>query len=244
MKPEIIENLKRNLKTAIKKIIFSDDKFISIEAGDFSKKIVKMYSDSVTDAMEYLKIDAQEFWRRQEAWPKMEETLWKISKSPENFYRSWNNEAAEFNICANVSDQLVQKARYNTIAHFFRKPGNYVDYGCGTATLTLNLVITEKLDGKITLLDVPNETSDFVRFKIKKHSLAEKVSIDSVFNEQKTNFADGVICIDVLEHIENSSDIFINKISPMIKKGGYLFMRAPWGGQLTHLDAATDNFYS
>lgn len=31
--------------------------------------------------------------------------------------------------------------------------------------------------------------------------------------------ADGIICIDVLEHSENSSEIFIKEIHPLLKEG-------------------------
>ena len=38
-------------------------------------------------------------------------------------------------------------------------------------------------------------------------------------------------------------EIFINKIHPLLKIGGLIYLRAPWRGQLTHIDEAADNFY-
>ena len=62
-------------------------------------------------------------------------------------------------------------------------------------------------------------------------------------NFNKRNIADLVICLDVLEHIEESSDVFINSLSPLLKAGGYLILKAPWRGQMTHIDKAADDFY-
>ena len=38
-------------------------------------------------------------------------------------------------------------------------------------------------------------------------------------------------------------DFIVEKISPMLKIGGLLLLRAPWRGQLTHLDTAPDDLY-
>jgi len=65
----------------------------------------------------------------------------------------------------------------------------------------------------------------------------------NVSNYFEPHNADGIICIDVLEHLENSSEIFINKIHPLLKIGGLIYLRAPWRGQLTHIDQAADDFY-
>jgi len=69
------------------------------------------------------------------------------------------------------------------------------------------------------------------------------VQFQNLLDFFKPDSADGIICIDVLEHLENSSEVFINKIHPLLKVDGLIYLRAPWRGQLTHIDQAADNFY-
>jgi hypothetical protein len=35
----------------------------------------------------------------------------------------------------------------------------------------------------------------------------------------------------------------MNKIHPLIKQGGMLYLKAPWRGQLTHIESAAIDFY-
>ena len=90
----------------------------------------------------------------------------------------------------------------------------------------------------------PTNLQKFVKYRIDKYHYNGLVKCNDAFNFNEKNFCDGLLRIDVLEHIENSSEVFIERISPMLKKGGLLIMKAPWRGQLTHIDEAADDFYN
>ncbi|MDR2001929.1 MAG: hypothetical protein LBQ74_02765 [Prevotella sp.] len=100
------------------------------------------------------------------------------------------------------------------------------------------------IKGRLILLDVRNDTNDFIHWRIKKYGLEDAVEFHDADAFNAMGICDGLFCIDVLEHLSNSSEIFIKRIDPLIKCGGFAILRAPWGGQLTHIDAARDNFYT
>jgi len=203
----------------------------------------KIISLTIFDALEFYNINLEEFWINVNKWQNEEKKLWNISKSPIHFYQKWNNNYAIMNSCANIANQLLYIDLYRIVNYYFSKKGIYVDYGCGTATLSLGLTINQKINGNLKLLDVPNDIKKFIEYRINKYYLNTKVDFEDVFSFNEKHFCDGLLCIDVLEHIENSSEVFIEKISPIIKIGGLLIFRAPWRGQLTHLDNAADDFY-
>jgi len=147
------------------------------------------------------------------------------------------------NVCANTINQLAWTKYQTIVPYYFSNNGIYADFGCGTATLSLGLKINDRIKGDLILLDIPNDVQDYVKYRINKYNLNGHVKYQDAINFKENFSFDGILCIDVLEHIENSSEVFIEKIVPMIKKGGFLILRAPWRGQLTHPDSAADNFY-
>jgi len=84
---------------------------------------------------------------------------------------------------------------------------------------------------------------DFVRFRLEKRFLKSQLEIHAAHRFQGPRQYAMIYCVDVLEHLLNPSDIFLNKIDPLLIRGGLLYIKAPWRGQLTHLDEAPENFY-
>jgi len=202
----------------------------------------KIATSAICDVLEYYKIDLETFRKCSDIWPKYESELWNCSNDPVEFYKKWNNKYSLSNTCANITNQLsIDHQRI--VSYYFSKKGVYVDFGCGTATLSIGLKVNNRINGELILLDIPNDIQNFVKYRINKHNLNNMVKWEDILNFKEKNITDGLICIDVLEHIENSTEVFIDTIAPMIKKGGLLIMRAPWRGQLTHIDSAADNFY-
>lgn len=210
--------------------------------GDTNIIVLRSYSYAIQDAMKYMNIGLDDFYCYADKWNKHEMMLFEENDLAA-FYQSWNQEFAHYNICANIINQHREIVNFDTILKTFPKQGTYVDYGCGTAALSLGLFLGKTLSGNLLLLDVNNDVRRFVDYRIKKHELADSVKFHDVFAFQDHEICDGLICIDVLEHLENATEIFVKKIHPLVKMGGVIYLRAPWRGQLTHIDEAADDFY-
>ena len=172
----------------------------------------------------------------------LEKKLFQQASSLREFYESWSDEVALKNVCANVVNQMIWYENYNVCAAYASEANYVIDYGCGTGTLSLALKLDEIIKNKLVLLDVPNDVFKFREFRIAKNCL-KNVYQDNIFTYNSPELADLIICLDVLEHIEESSLVFIDKICPMIKVGGHIILRAPGRGQLTHIDEAAHLFF-
>jgi hypothetical protein len=209
--------------------------------------IFKSFITAIEDAKEYLAISTEEFFEYSSAWAYKEKDLFCKNINTNAFYKSWNGEYAKLNICANILNQHIDSNNYAILYNYISKHtderGLVIDYGCGTATLSIYFAIEKLIKSKILLLDVDNGIRDFVYFRIKKHRLGNITNIEDIDKFNERTACDALYCIDVLEHLPNSSEIFTEKIHPVIKIGGLLYLKAPWRGQVTHLDSAADNFY-
>lgn len=211
--------------------------------------INRNFEIALEDAKEYLGITTDDFYLYANEWYKKEEYLFVNKNSVQDFYISWENDYAKYNICANVLNAFQDEVNFSTLYKYFYNNNEIkviTDYGCGTGSLSIAFCMSPSVQEKerIILLDVQNDVSNFVKYRIAKHNLSNKVVYKDVLTYVPEGKVDGLYCIDVLEHLENASEIFIDKISPMIKYNGLLYLKAPWRGQLTHIDEAPDNFYS
>ena len=197
---------------------------------------------AIDDAMKFYGLTKKEYFQKAKNWKLTEKKLFDNASSLKEFYASWNDEASIENTCANIMNQMILFENYSVCAEYALKSDVVIDYGCGTGSLSLGLALDGKIKGKLVLLDVQNDIDDFRKFRVDENNLSN-VSTADIFNFNKRNIADLVICLDVLEHIEESSDVFINSLSPLLKAGGYLILKAPWRGQMTHIDKAADDFY-
>jgi len=134
---------------------------------DFRKMILKSYSYALKDAKEYMDINIKQFYEYAAEWPTIEKKLFQ-KNNLSNFYQSWNNKASYCNICCNIINQHIEIMNFQVIASYFIKEGLYIDYGCGTGSLSMGLFLENKLKGKLILLDIPNDVSKFVKYRIKK----------------------------------------------------------------------------
>jgi 2-polyprenyl-3-methyl-5-hydroxy-6-metoxy-1,4-benzoquinol methylase len=204
--------------------------------------VLKSYSYALRDAKEFMNITSGEFYDYSEKWQNIENELFRKSRG-EEFYRSWSGIQAHCNICSNIINQHLQISDFQVISSFFKKRGHYIDFGCGTASLSLGLFLEGKLRGSLSLIDVPNDINKFTRYRIEKYNLQNSVDASDILHYSNPEGADGMLCIDVLEHLENASSMFIDKVHPLLKVGGLMYLRSPWRGQLTHIDEAADDFY-
>jgi 2-polyprenyl-3-methyl-5-hydroxy-6-metoxy-1,4-benzoquinol methylase len=197
---------------------------------------------AIEDAMKFYSITKDEFFENISNWSSTEKEFFEKSSNLKEFYESWNDAAAIENICANIFNQMIWFENYNVCAAYAPKSDFIIDYGCGTGSLSFGLALDKKIKNKLVLLDVPNDISKFREYRINKHHLVN-VEQENIFNYRVEAKADLIICLDVLEHLENSSSVFENEMSPMLKVGGLMILKAPWRGQMTHIDEAADDFY-
>ncbi len=106
-----------------------------------------------------------------------------------------------------------------------RAEGTTLDYGCGTATLSLLGHIEGKL---IHAYDIPSVTFQFAKFRLRRHGLEHLICV-----APKPEAYDTVICVDVLEHIQNPERM-LKDLKGLLKPGGLLIANAAGFPELEH----------
>jgi SAM-dependent methyltransferase len=209
--------------------------------------IAKSLYLSIEDAKEYLDINTDQFFQYANMWADIESKLFGEKDSIASFYANWRNNISKFVICANILNQHLDVVSFKALNTYFTAgkigKGTLIDYGCGTGTLSFAFAIENVTASHFLLIDVDNDIKNFVQFRIQKHNLSNNVVFEDVNSFNRFNYASGLYCIDVLEHLENPSNILLNKIHPCLKLGGLLYLKAPWGGHITHLEEALNDFY-
>jgi SAM-dependent methyltransferase len=150
-------------------------------------------------------------------------------QNPEHFYPTCPNLASIF---ANIRDQCTRKYVYHAVSRFLKPGSFYLDFGCGAATISLHFA--NRINCAF-LVDVDNYVAEYVRWRLRRSNLKQyQFLTPDEFNsvpEEKVEFC---LCIDVLEHLKNPSQV-MSQISQKLKTGGILVLQAPWGGRPDHL---------
>jgi 2-polyprenyl-3-methyl-5-hydroxy-6-metoxy-1,4-benzoquinol methylase len=192
------------------------------------------YEEALNDACGYIKCKKEDFFRMAEKWSIVYPKLWRET-TPREFYKSWHGEFGYLNICANIKDQFSRERVFKAICLYIKPGMKVLDFGAGTGVLSLCFKDIAK---EIHFLDVENEAARFLKNRISKLSNLFWHNIDQI-DSFANAFFDFVICVDVLEHLEEPSEVFIRHIHPKIRKNGILLLTAPWGGgDITHLQRA------
>jgi 2-polyprenyl-3-methyl-5-hydroxy-6-metoxy-1,4-benzoquinol methylase len=148
----------------------------------------------------------------------------------DTFYRGWQGDAGYINLVANVRDQLRRVELLRAYERWLpSRITRAVDVGCGTATLTL--LLADSVDD-LVLVDVDNVARRYVHYKTGQLALggkARQLEPDQLTQVEAAS-ADVVLCIDVLEHLPSPSLLFREELDRVLRRGGLLFLQAPWGG--------------
>lgn len=213
-----------------------------LEYKIFSKKSFKIKYDAlkyrkerdlaIKDLCVFLNISKEEVEENAKKWKKNVNELFK-RYDPEKFYKVWVGETGVWNICANVLDQFKREELFQILNHFLstHEIQSIADYGCGTGVLSFSF---RDLVGEIVFIDVDNLAKDFLNFRLGKYPGVGRWEEVHEFNKKVKNMHfDLVVCVDVLEHLENSAEVFIKCIDPLLERNDYLLLNAPWGVMLS-----------
>lgn len=125
-------------------------------------------------------------------------------------------------------------SRLLNVRNMNKNPVSILDVGGRKSPYTINI------DADITLLDIPQEndiqkqlnlgfTAELFDFIKNKRSNIKDVIIQDMTKSTLPNESyDAVVCIEVIEHVEDD-DIFIKNIAKVIKKGGWAYFTTPNG---------------
>ena len=118
------------------------------------------------------------------------------------------------------------------------------DYACGCGAFALMLNNLFKFRN-VVLSDLDHYASEFVRYYIQQspHKNIQWESILQSDNTDVENAYDMILCLDVLEHLENSYHHFL-KLHRKLKSGGILVLKIAFeSNDPTHLPQACEDFF-
>lgn len=165
------------------------------------------------------------------------------SAHPDVFYTSWNGNAGLLNIAANIYDQFSRFELFIIFEKYLNPKKSFLDIGCGTAAIYWHKACEFS---SAALVDVNNLAKEYVQFKISKQDIINiKILLPENLDEMSSASIEQIACIDVIEHLVDSSQIFIQQIDRILKPGGLLFLQAPFGGGVPeHIPEAYENWVS
>lgn len=195
----------------------------------------------IQNALDFMNISKEEFIENDGICRK---TAIERPKNQEAANKIWETNVQKPWLSLNVALQLRD---YKNVVYGLDKllPNNHslscCDWGCGSGSLSFALNEKYKFS-LLDLYDLDNYPSDFVKYFIEKTNLNNANWID-ILNNNDTKTYDLVICLDVLEHIENSYESLL-KISSKVKKGGLLALSIAFEcDDHSHLAKASQNFF-
>ena len=167
------------------------------------------------------------------------------AQNPAEFYASWTGRRGASAICRNIVDQFERTYVLDTLFFLFGGPsdfaGRILDYGCGTAALSMACHRFFFPRARLYLADVENLTRDFLECVTLQRENANVCMTGLALEEVRDNSLDVVLCIDVLEHLQNPSVVF-ELLDRKLRSGGLMVLQAPWGGHTEHLEEAPEDW--
>ncbi len=138
----------------------------------------------------------------------------------ENLYKHWHK-------ISERQDQDFRKPPLGILVRQYLQPGRVLDIGCGTGQVTLELL---KTGHEVTAIDVSQERVNLTNLLIKQHgyqdNIAQVASSNNIVDKFGKKQFDNIVCLDVLEHIENDV-LALEQIYKSLKSEGYLVLALP-----------------
>lgn len=212
--------------------------FNTLISGDYSDIPEKYYLRVIHKAIKFMDIDMDTFNKFATTRMHYEGEI----QSEEEALPFWGAVDKHF-LAFNI---MLQLRDYRNIFHYIteylkgKEHISYCDYGCGSGALSLALNARNEFE-KMTFFDLDCYHSDFVKYYISSCKMNAKWF--DVLKEEEMEQYDVVVCLDVLEHIEESYNTLV-KLSKKVKKGGLLILKGAFEiDSYSHLSLASKNFY-
>ena len=142
-----------------------------------------------------------------------------ISKNQEKYF-------GRFKPIENYENEIGAKAAYNFIKKYVPIKGSYLDIGCGGGSV---LYFAKKDGWKVKGLEISPDYAKYVKEKLD----VEVYTANFLHYENSSEQFDLVSLRHVLEHLPDSI-LAMNKISALLKKGGYAHFEFPNINSLSH----------
>jgi len=215
--------------------------YMGVNYGREIKLAKNMKTLSLNDAREFLTgqnliSSGQTMPSLAEEWSHHVQNLFNSDES-EQFYLKWKGSIGASNIAANIADQFRRPYLLHSMIGLLEGTKTLLDFGCGTGAVVLSWQKNFSSSTEVFLADVDNLSRDFTRFYAVKHPKLPIRFVDLDLNSIPDGSIDAILCIHVLEHLRNPSEIF-KLLDKKIKNGGLVFLEAPWGGHPEHLAEA------
>ncbi|MBN2546811.1 MAG: methyltransferase domain-containing protein, partial [Spirochaetes bacterium] len=184
----------------------------------------------------YLK-EEESIKKLSDLWPDFSKKELNGKPPTKEFYKKWNGLLGAINIAANAQDQFKRPYILRALKKHVSKDfeGKILDYGCGTASISLSYQKKYAPKSQLILADVNNLAKEFIKNYIKNNPQLN-IKIQNIYlSEILDNSIDVILCIDVLEHLKNPSEVFF-LLDKKLKRGGILILKAPWRGHPEHLE--------
>ena len=159
----------------------------------------------------------------------------------EAFYGTWTGRMGAANIPTNIRDQFTRDYVVAALALVFAPPyafaGDLLDFGCGTAAISLAWRADFAPRSRLFLADVDNLPREFVKYRLDRRRERDVHLVGVDLCEVADGSLDLILCVDVLEHLRTPSDTF-RLLDRKLKSGGVLILEAPWSDEGEHLACA------
>jgi len=218
--------------------LFEKAGLIATQPHDSSLFLIECHERAINDACEYIGCNKIEFFDLARKWHDLYPELLAVNVGDE-FYKNCRGEIGYCNICVNIEDQFNRKRVFKAVSLYIKPGMKVLDFGAATGVLSYCF---KDIAGEIHFQDFENELAGYLRSRIDGYPNLFWHNIEAPGTPGHTAF-DFIVCVDVLEHLKNPSEIFVSHMHSKLKTGGILLLTAPWGGHPTHLKEAPIDWY-
>jgi Methyltransferase domain len=111
------------------------------------------------------------------------------------------------------------------VAPYVGPDGRALDFGSGTGNLAL---IMAARGVNVWVSELNALQRDFIRFRVARHGLGERVTVTDPWNELPRDAFDAVVAVDVLEHLTDCRAVLERELLPALASGGALVENSPF----------------